>query len=66
MEKVNSLRDRKAEDRIVYQEGPEVRCLRGQVLEDGPPTFVRIQRRNGIVEIAKSAIIKIERGHQRV
>ena len=50
------------EDRVVYREGSEVRSLRGHILEDGPTDFVRVQRRTGIVEIARSGIIKIERG----
>jgi hypothetical protein len=50
------------EDRVVYREGSEVRCLRGLILEEGPTDFIRIQRRTGIIEIARSEIIKIERG----
>ncbi len=51
------------ESKVVYTDGDRVRAIRGHVVgesEDG--LFLILQRRDGKIQIAKSAILKIERG----
>ena len=49
------------EFRVVYQDGPEIRCLRGLRVDDtSDPLFVIIYRMDGTVhKIAKRLIEKI-------
>ena len=50
---------RDLESKIVFKEGEEVRVYRGKIIAyDGD--FVTIKRRDGIVKINKSVILKIE------
>ncbi len=49
------------ESKVVYNDGDRVRAIRGRILgesEDG--LFLILQRRDGKIQIAKSAILKIE------
>ena len=51
------------ESKVVYNDGSRTRAIRGRVVgesEDG--LFLILQRRDGQIQIAKSAILKIERG----
>ncbi len=47
-----------ADDKVVFSEGKEIRCLRGKIeSEDGD--FVKIRRRGEVVHIAKNIVLKI-------
>ena len=50
------------EREVTYTEGENVRVLRGMVsgLEDEAASFVTVTRRDGVVQINKKNIVKVE------
>jgi len=47
------------EQKVVYKDGDTIRCLRGVVVEtDG--MFMEVHRRDGVVKINKSIILRVE------
>jgi predicted transcriptional regulator len=47
------------EDKILYYEGDKLRVYRG-ILESEDQHFIRLKRRDGIVRIAKTSVVKIQ------
>jgi len=48
------------EGRVVYREGNDLRCLRGDVVDDLASPYVVVHRRDGTISINRDAVIKIE------
>jgi len=47
------------EDKILYNDGDQVRALRGRIVDEGG-FFIEVHRKDGIVKISRNAVIKIE------
>ena len=50
------------EKRIIYQEGDNVRCLRGTIYKEDE-TFFYVHRNDGDQRLSKKFVIRIEEGN---
>lgn len=48
------------ESKVLYEDGNKVRVLRGRVVDKD--VFIEIHRRDGIVQLNKKIVLKIEGG----
>ncbi len=52
------------EAKILYKDGDKERVIRGEVIEkDG---FIEIHRRDGVIQLNKAIVLKIERRKENV
>jgi hypothetical protein len=55
------------EDCMVYEDPgntPPVRRLRGKIEDDGKSEFVTVRRQDGIIQVARRFIIKMEKSQR--
>jgi len=54
------MKESERESKVLYEDGDKIRALRGRVIDKD--TFIEIHRRDGIVQLNKKVVLKIEGG----